>query len=154
MEETARRAEVARSTIYDALAAGMVETPTFRRLRVAMADPVARRAMDRGLSAGAEFYEAEHKVSALGQLASSDPDAAGAIGMLDTGRRIAVVDLARRLSEQRQLRDGITMAEAADVLSVLTNFSTYEELRMGRSLSLRQVQVRLKAMADRSLCSR
>ena len=164
MEETARRAGVARSTIYDAfgsriglfqaLAAGMVETPAFRRLQGAMVDPVARRAMELGLAAGAAFYEAEHMVSrALGQLAASDPDAAGAVGILDAGRRMAVAHLVGRLSEQQQLRGGITLAEAADVLSVLTSFSTYEELRIGRSLSLRQVQARLRAIANRSLCN-
>lgn len=164
MEETAKRAGVARSTIYDAfgsrlgmfqaLAAGMAQTAAFRRLQEAIADPVARRAVKRSLAAGTAFYETEHMVSrALGQLAASDPDAAGAVGMLDFGRRLAMAELARRLSEQGQLRDGVTLAEAADMLSVLSSFSTFEELRVGRSLSVRQVQTRLQAMADRSLCS-
>jgi AcrR family transcriptional regulator len=164
MEETARRAGVARSTIYDAfgsrlgmfqaLATGMAQTAAFRRLQAALADPVPRRAMKRSLAAGTAFYEAEHMVSrALGQLAANDPDAAGAVGMLDFGRRMAMVDLARRLSEQGQLRDGVTLPEAADMLSVLSSFATFEELRTGRSLTVRQVQSRLKAMADRSLCS-
>jgi hypothetical protein len=68
------------------------------------------------------------------------------------GRADGVAHRARRLGEQQVLRPGVTVAEAAHVLWVLTSFDSFDLLYKGRSLSVDQVAMTLITTAERSLC--
>lgn len=63
-----------------------------------------------------------------------------------------MADLARRLNAKGYLREGVSEAEAADILWVLTSFDTFSQLYAGRGLSVEETASRLIAMATRSMC--
>ena len=60
--------------------------------------------------------------------------------------------LARRLDEQGQLRDDVSVEEAADVLWMLASFPSFDALFTGRGLPADEVARVLAATAERTLC--
>ena len=83
--------------------------------------------------------------------------AAGSLGSvvgLDSGRRWGQADLARRLSEQGYLRDGVSIQEATDILIVLSSFTSFDELFGGSGLPVDVVADRIAAMTERSILRR
>ncbi len=68
---------------------------------------------------------------ALFTLAAIDPDAVAAVTAIEDGRRPGMARLAGTLSAQGYLRDDVTIEEAAEILSVITSFQSFDELFAG-----------------------
>lgn len=143
--EVAAAAGVARSTIYTAFGsrAGLIAALTSDALErgglaavietYGSADPV--EAVEASLRANCRMYAAEHALLVrLAALAAVDPDASGPIGRLNEGRGAAMSDLAARLEASGRLAPALSVERAADVLSVLTAFGTFDELHARRGL--------------------
>ncbi len=164
VERIARMAGVARSTVYvifgsraglfDALGADLLQRGGFDRIVAAMALPDARNHLHAALVSAVEVYAANRDVArALYSMALLDPDAVGgAIHRIEAKRASGMARLAQRLADQSELRAEVTVAEAADVLWVLTSFDTFDLLYTGRGLSTDQIAQRLVATAARTLC--
>jgi AcrR family transcriptional regulator len=162
VDRVARESGVARSTVYlifgsrtglfEALARDFLDRHGFARLVSAFRNPDAREALLSSLREGCRLYAAGRDVGrALFSMALLDPDAAGAIVVLEHGRAPGMRALAERLKDQGYLRSDIGVTEAADVLWVLTSFDTFDQLLTGRGLSPTAVAKRLVAMAQREL---
>jgi AcrR family transcriptional regulator len=164
MEEIAKRAGVARTTVYlifgsraglfDALATELWNRAGLANLTEAVAHPDAREHLRGGLRAGTEIFAALRDVAvALFSMSALDPDSVGgAIVRLEERRWGGMEYLARRLDEQGQLRSDVTFAEAADVLWMLTCFGSFDALYTGRGMTVDEVARTLAATAERTLC--
>jgi AcrR family transcriptional regulator len=163
LEELASRARVVRSTIYKtfgsrqglmiALAEDVLRRGGFDQLGRAFRHPDPRVALESSLREGARLYGEQHAVArAILTLGALDPDLAHAAARFEFGRKEGMADLARRLKAKGYLRAGITEAEAADILWVVTSFDTFSQLYVGRRLSVEDVATRLIAMATRAIC--
>lgn len=163
VDRVAQDAGVARSTIYlvfgskaglfEALGQDLLERTGFHRIVAAVALPDAREALRAALEAAAEVYAAERDVSrAVYSMYSLDPEAVrGVFEVVERGRAEGQHHLARRLHEQGYLRPDVSVAEAVDVLWVITSFDAFDQLYTGRSLSPDLVATRLYAIASRAL---
>jgi len=162
VDDIAREADVARSTVYvlfgsraglfDALAVALLEQASFERLVAAFRLPDARAALLESLRAGAEAYASEPDVArSILTLAATDPDAAVAVQRFERGRWPGMRNLAGRLEAQGLLRDGLSRDEAAQILWVLTSFPTFDQLFRERGLSAASVADRLRTMAEHTL---
>jgi AcrR family transcriptional regulator len=163
VEEVAREGGVSRSTVYllfgsraglfGALAKRLRDEAGFERLVEAFAIPDARVALRESLSAATRMLASQADLArGLFALAAIDPDAVEAVTAFDHGRRPSMRVLARRLQRQRHLRPGMSVDEAADILTVITGFHAFDELYSGAGLEVEMVAARLTAMAERSLC--
>src|SRR5262245_49329351 len=163
LEDVAKRARVARSTIYKifgsrqglmiALAEDLLRRVGFDQLGRAFRNPDPRAALETSLREGARLYSEEHAVAqAIVTLAAIDPDVAHAAARFEYGRKEGMADLARRLKESGDLRDDITEAEAADVLWLVTSLATFTQLYQQRQLSVDETANRLIMIATRSIC--
>jgi AcrR family transcriptional regulator len=163
LEEVAKRARVARSTIYKvfgsrqglmvALAEDLLRRVGFDQLGRAFRNPDARAALETSLREGARLYSEEHAVArAIITLGAIDADVAHAAARFEYGRKEGMAQLAGRLKSQGQLRDDITEAQAADVLWVVTSLATFTQLYQERSLSVDETAERLIQMATRTIC--
>jgi AcrR family transcriptional regulator len=165
IDEVARAAGVARSTIYvafgsraglfDAVAEYLLLRAGWDRIRVKFLLPDPGRALRESIEAGCDVYAAEPVLTrAILTLASIDPDAAAAVTRFERGRWPGMRALARRLERQGLLREGVTTREAAEVLYVLTSFATFDQLFADRAMPAATVARRLNAMAERTLLRR
>jgi AcrR family transcriptional regulator len=163
LEEVARRARVSRSTIYKvfgsrqglmvALAEDLLRRGGFDQLGRAFRNPDPRVALESSVREGARLYSEQHAVArAIMTLAALDPDVAHAAARFEYGRKEGMADLARRLKARRALRAGVTEAEAADVLWVVTSLDTFSQLYQQRGLSAEVAAERLIAIATRTIC--
>jgi AcrR family transcriptional regulator len=163
IEEVAREAGVSRSTVYllfgsraglfQALAKQLRDDAGFDRVVEAFALPDAREAMRASLRAATLMLAYRPDLArGLFGLAEIDPDAVEAVAAFDHGRRPSMLVMARRLRRQRYLRPGVSIAEAADILTVITSFHAFDELYAGSGRSAEVVADRLIALAERSLC--
>ena len=164
VDDIATRAEVSRSTIYlvfgsrsglfDALVTDLFERAGLPNLTEAVAHPDAREHLRGGLRASSEMLANIREVAAaLYAMSALDPDSVGgAIVRQEERRWGGMQHLARRLDEQGQLRDDVTVEEAADVLWMLTGFEAFDALYTGRGLSVDAVSRVLAATAERTLC--
>src|SRR5262245_46751866 len=145
VDEVARTAGVARSTIYvlfgsrsglfDALGADLLERAGFQRIRDTFRLPDAREALVQSLRAGMDVYATEPELArSILVLAAIDPDAVAAVSRFDQGRWPGMLSLARRLDEQGYLRADMPHAEAAQILWTLTGFPTFDQLFRERGL--------------------
>src|ERR1044072_7247338 len=111
LEDVARDARVARSTIYKvfgtrqglmiALAEDLLRRVGFDQLGRAFRNPDARVALETSLREGARLYSEEHVVArAIVTLAALDADVAHAAARFEYGRKEGMAALARRLNEQ------------------------------------------------------
>ena len=90
---------------------------------------------------------------ALYSMARLDEEAVGgAVQRWEAERTRGMARLARRLGEQGALRADVTVAEAADLLWVLTSFDAFDLLHRGRGLSVSKAVRILTTAAERSLC--
>ena len=163
VDRIARAAEVARSTVYaifgsraglfDAFAADLLERGGFRRVLDAVADPDPRVTLRAGIAGGVHTFAAHRDVfRALVSMAALDPDAVGGAMQRSEERRAAgMARLARRLSRQGLVREGLTAKRAADRLWVLTSFDAFDLLFSGRGLSANAVADVLVDMAERGV---
>jgi AcrR family transcriptional regulator len=163
VDRIARAAEVARSTVYaifgsraglfDAFAADLLERGGFRRVLDAVADPDPRVTLRAGIAGGVHTFAAHRDVfRALVSMAALDPDAVGGAMQRSEERRAAgMARLARRLSRQGLVREGLTAKQAADRLWVLTSFDAFDLLFSARGLSANAAAEVLVDMAQRGV---
>jgi AcrR family transcriptional regulator len=163
LEDVARDARVARSTIYKifgtrqglmiALAEDLLRRVGFDQLGRAFRNPDARVALETSLREGARLYSEEHAVArAIVTLAALDADVAHAAARFEYGRKDGMAGLAHRLNEQGYLRADVTEDEAADVLWVVTSLATFSQLYQERGLNVDDTAARLIAIATRTIC--
>jgi AcrR family transcriptional regulator len=147
VEEIARRARVARSTVYlvfgsrsglfDALTDRLLQGAGYDRIIEAVRRPDARATLRGGLEGGVHMFAAHHDVlRVLHATATLDPEGVGAALVRSERERAAgMAKLARRLAHQGLLRPGVTTDRAAHVLWVLASFAAYDLLARGRGLA-------------------
>jgi AcrR family transcriptional regulator len=163
VDEVARAAGVSRSTVYvlfesraglfAALAHRLREQAGFEGLVQASRNPDALDAFRTTQRASVSVYAALPELArALFTLAAIDPDAVHAVAALEEGRRPGMRTLARRLNRQGYLRSGVTVAEATDLLTVVTSFQAFDQLYGGSGLPVETVADRLVALGERAVC--
>ena len=164
VDEVARSARVARSTVYlvfgsraglfDALADDLLRRTRFDRVVQAVAHPDAREHLRGGIRAGVAMFAADRDVRrALSSMAQLDQETlGGAVRRWEADRAGGMAHLARRLAEQDVLRPDVTVEQAAHLLWVLTSFDSFDLLYTGRGLPAEEVADILVAAAERSLC--
>jgi AcrR family transcriptional regulator len=164
VEEIARAARVARSTVYqafgsraglfDALAQDVLYRGGFERVTAAVAHPDAREHLRQAIRAGMEVYGAYRDVHrVLFSTSALDPEAtAGAMRRADEGRAGGMEYLARRLDEQSVLRAGLSVDDAAHILFVLTGFDSFDALYTGRGLPVDEAARLIVTAAENAVC--
>lgn len=146
VDEVARRARVARSTVYlvfgsrgglfDALTDRLLQGAGYDRIGEAVRHPDPRETLRGGLAGGVHMYAAHHDVfRVLSSMAKLDPEGVGqALARSETRRAAGMQWLAGRLAEQGALRAGLTTGRAAHVIWLLAGFDAYDALATGRGL--------------------
>ena len=87
-------------------------------------------------------------------MSALDPDSVGgAIVRQEERRWGGMQHLARRLDEQGELRDDMTVDEAADVLWMLASFEAFDALYTGRGLSTDEVRARARGDGRARRCA-
>lgn len=164
IDQIARTADVARSTVYvafgsrqglfDALGEDLLKRAGFERMLRQSRQPDARENLRAAIGELATMYAAERDViRALVSMAQLDPGAfSGAIERLERRRAHGMTDLARRLAEQNQLRRDLDPKAAADTLWLLTSFDAFDLLHTGRRLSTPRVAATLTEIIERAIC--
>jgi AcrR family transcriptional regulator len=163
VDEVARQAGVARSTVYllfgsraglfDALARQLRDEAGFDQLIDAFRQPDALQAMRDAQRAAVRMYaKLPDLARALFTLGAIDPDAVAAVTAIEDGRRPGQASIAGRLAAQGYLRPGVDVREATDILTVITSFQAFDELFGAGGLPEDLVADRLIAMAERSIC--
>jgi AcrR family transcriptional regulator len=163
IDDVARRAGVSRSTVYQlfdtragllvALADRMREQAGFDRLVAASMHPDARESFRLSMRESCRMFAVIPELSrALFTLAGLDPDAVAAVGQLERGRRPGMRQLATRLHEQGQLREGVSVEEATHLLTVVTSFPAFDELYRAVGVPVEVVADRLIALGERAVC--
>lgn len=147
VDEIARRARVARSTVYlvfgsrgglfDALTDHLVGGAGLDRIDEAVRHPDARQTLRGGIEGGVHMYAAHRDVfRVLYSMAKLDPDGGGrALARSERKRAAAIANLGRRLAEQGLLRSDVTAERAEQVVWLLASFDAYDLLMAGRELS-------------------
>jgi AcrR family transcriptional regulator len=150
MDEIARRAGVARATLYhqftskfDLLNVVVAETAgrnDARGVRELRDQPEGARALRQYVPALCTFYASDHILlrNVFGLMAI-DPDANRVIESYDANRREGLTQMVRRLSDQGHLSSTFTQAEAVDVLWMLTGFQTFIHLYGSSGLPVEEV---------------
>ena len=163
VDEVARAAGVSRSTVYvlygsraglfDALGRHLRLEAGFDELIREFRRPDALEAMRGSQRAAVRMYAKMPELArAMFTMAAVDPDAVAAVRAIEDGRRPGQAEIARRLAEQGYLRDGVSVDEATDILTVITSFQAFDELFSGSGLPAEVVADRLVAMTERSIC--
>jgi AcrR family transcriptional regulator len=163
IDDVAKRAGVSRSTVYQlfdsragllvALAERLRQQAGFDRLVEASNHPDARESFRRALRESCRMFAVIPEVTrALFTLAGLDADAVAAVGQLERGRRPGMRTLAQRMHDQGQLRDDVTVEEAAELLTVVTSFPAFDELFHAVGLPQEVVADRLIALGERAVC--
>jgi AcrR family transcriptional regulator len=164
LDEIARLAHVARSTVYlifgsraglfDALGNELVKGGGFDRILQAVRHPDAREHLRGGLAGGVQMYAAHRDIfRVVMSMAALDPDAVGdAAQRMEARRAEGMAYLAKRLAEQNILRPEVTVDEAAHLLWLLASFDAFDLLYTGRGLPAGEVARILSATAERALC--
>jgi AcrR family transcriptional regulator len=163
VDEVARRAGVSRSTVYllygsraglfDALGRHLRDEAGFDELISAYRRKDALEALREAQRAAVRMYALMPDLArGLFTLAAIDPDGPAAIRAIEDGRRPGMTSLVERLSAQGYLREGISLSEAAEMLTVITSFQAFDELFGGSGLTADVVADRLIVMAERSIC--
>jgi AcrR family transcriptional regulator len=163
VEEVARIARVARSTVYsvfgsrsglfDALTEHLFQGAGWDSILEAIRDPDARETLRRGLAGGVQMYAAHHEVfRILNSMAKLDPDGVGrALARLERRRASDMAWLAGRLAQQGLLRTGVTPDDAAHLIWLLASFDAYDSLATGRGLPPQATTDILVHTAERAL---
>ena len=121
-----------RGGLFEAVAQQLLVDVGFDRLVAAVAHEDPLEALRGSFAEAARLYAADRPVArALWSWGELEPDAAGAIGVLEHGRWEGMVHLARRLRDAGHLRADRTVTEAAEALWVLTSFDAFDQLFAG-----------------------
>lgn len=163
IDQVARSARVSRSTVYlvfgsraglfHALGVDLRERGGFNRMLQAASHPDVRQGLRGGIRGMTEMYAAHQDVlRALNSMAKLDADAVGgAVQRMDEGRAGGMAAQARRLADQRILREDLTVDDATNLLCLLTSFDTFDFLSTSRALSAAKTAELLITTAERSL---
>ena len=163
LDEVARVAEVARSTIYrvfgsragllDAFAEDLWARSGLADLTEAVAEEDVREHLRGGLAAASRMFAAERDVyRVLFSMAQLDPTSVGStVQRMVDERSGGMAHLARRLADDGLLRPDLSEEDATHVLWVLTSFESFDLLYTGRELSLERTVDLLVETAERSL---
>jgi AcrR family transcriptional regulator len=164
LDQVARLAKVARSTIYvifgsraglfDAFTEDLWARSGLPALTNAVAHPDTREHLRGGIAAANEMYASERDIyRVLYSMAKLDPDSVGgAVDKMNRERAGGMTHLARRLAEDGLLRDDVTIDEAADVLWMLCSFDSFDSLSRERGLSIEDATDVIITAAERTLC--
>ena len=162
VEEVARRADVARATVYYqfdsklGLVGAVLDDIELRgeqeRVIAALAHPDAVEATRRAFEEGSRFWAADHVlVRKLTGLAAADPETRELILERDRNRLALITRLAHRLAEQQRLRPGCSVQEAIHTLSLLSSFEAFDQLFTGHRLGADAVAGLLFGLVQRAL---
>ena len=163
VDQVAKRARVARSTVYlafgsrrglfDGLTERLLSGEGFAQILAAVRDPDARVSLRGGIAGGVTMYTAEHEVlRVLNAMRTLDPGGAGeAVARVEARRAEGMTRLARRLNEQGLLRPGLTPERAADVIWLFAGFDAFDALATGRGLDAADVTAILVESAEHAL---
>jgi AcrR family transcriptional regulator len=164
LEEVARIAKVARSTIYltfgsraglfDAFTEDLWARTGLPALTEAVQHPDARQLLRGGVRAACRMYAADRDIyRVLYSMAQLDPDSVGgAIVKMNKERIGGMEHLARRLREDGLLRKDVTVPYATNVLWMLFSFESFDLLITDRALSFDDAADIIIATAERALC--
>jgi AcrR family transcriptional regulator len=161
VEEVARRAGVARMTVYyqygslhgllEALCDSLAIAGGMHHLADAFRQPDAFDALDEFIAVFMHFWESDRKVlQGLGALAVLDPEFAAVLEERAGWRRKGARVLVERLAKQTRRPQRKELNDAIDLLYVLTSFSTYDSLA-GPQRGTDQVTRMLQRLARRAL---
>lgn len=139
IEEVARRAGVARMTVYyqfgslrgllEALLDSLASAGGMERLAAAFQDPDARRGIDHFIAVFMGFWQSDREViRALGAFGALDPEFASVLEERSNWRRKGARVLLERLAKQTGRPRRKEKQEAEDLLFMLTSFATYDAL--------------------------
>src|SRR3954453_15817279 len=163
--EIARRAGVARSTVYlifgsraglfDAFTEELWQRSGMPNLREAVNVPDAREGVRGGIRTGVDIFAADRDVfNALFAMTKLDPDAVGgAVERIEARRAEGMAWASRRLARQKQLRPGVSASSAARVLWLVASFDAFDLLHTGRGLSARETGRILADTFENAVCA-
>jgi AcrR family transcriptional regulator len=163
--EIARRAGVARSTVYlvfggraglfDAFAQDLWQRSGLPDLQEAVNVPDAREGILSGIRAGVDIYAADRDVfNALFAMTKLDPDAVGgAVQRIEEQRAKGMTWASRRLARQKQLKPGVAAKRAAHILWLVASFEAFDLLYTGRGLSARETGRILADTFENAVCT-
>jgi AcrR family transcriptional regulator len=163
--EIARRAGVARSTVYlafgsraglfDAFAQDLWQRSGLPNLQEAVNVPNAREGILGGIRAGVDIYAADRDVfNALFAMTKLDPDAVGgAVQRIEEQRAKGMAWASRRLARQKQLKPDVSASRAAHVLWLVASFEAFDLLYTGRELSARETGRILADSFENAVCT-
>lgn len=162
MGDVARRAGVARSTLYASygsqaglIGAVMVDAGMrggFEHMLELFNLPDAAEAMRLALREGMRMIASDFELARRGRiLAQLDPAVMAGMKISDEYRAGGMRYQAGRLAEQGHLRPGVTVEDGAALLYALTDFGTFEALRSGFGLDTEQIADFTVAVASRQL---
>jgi AcrR family transcriptional regulator len=163
--EIARRAGVARSTVYlvfgsraglfDAFAQDLWQRSGMPNLQEAVNVPDAREGILGGIRAGVDIYGTDRDVfNALFAMTKLDPNAVGgAVQRIEEQRAKGMTWASRRLARQKQLKPGISASKAAHVLWLVASFEAFDLLYTGRGLSARETGRILADTFENAVCT-
>jgi AcrR family transcriptional regulator len=164
LEKVARIARVSRSTIYGdfesraglfrAFVADLWERTGLSRLTEAVATPDARGHLRNGLAEASRMHAQDMDVyRVLFAMHRLDPESVGgAVEAMNEERRGGMAHLARRLHEDGQLREDVTVEVATDVLWMLCSFEALDLLMSDRGRTVEEAVDVLVTVVERSLC--
>jgi AcrR family transcriptional regulator len=163
--EIARRAGVARSTVYlvfgsraglfDAFAHELWQRSGLPNLQQAINVPDARDGVLGGIRAGVDIFAADRDVfNALFAMTKLDPDAVGgAVERIEARRAEGMAWGSRRLARQKQLKPGVSASRAAHVLWLVASFDAFDLLYTGRGLPAPETGRILADTFDNAACA-
>ncbi len=164
LDRVARLARVARSTIYsvfgsraglfDAFVDDLWARTGLPELTEAVANPDARQHLRAGITAASAMYARDRDIyRVLHSMAQLDPGSVGgAVEKMEAERAGGMAHVASRLAEDGQLRDGISVERATDVLWMICGFDAFDQLYTGRQLGLDVTVDILVGTAESALC--
>lgn len=164
LNRVAEQAGVSRSTIYadfgsrsglfDAFVVDLWDRTGLRELGEAVTAASARDRLREGIRAASRMKGQELAVyRVLHAMDRLDPESAGgAVRQMEASRRRGMTDLAEHLAQEGELREGLGVDDAVDLLWVLTSFESLDLLVSGRGRSVEQAADLLVAAAERAVC--
>ncbi len=142
--------------LFEALEQDLLRRGGFAEVQAAFNEHAdARQILEQMLPAGVRLLEREQAIlRALYLQALIDPAAATLTRRIDEGRIGGMRYLAQLLDEQGCTRPGLSRAEVGDILALLTDFATFDQLRTRMGLSPEEIVQRLRFLASSLLNDR